>query len=82
MYSKKYIIYNILKNIKKYINIYSMSKAERIIGLLRNKTKRVNWSFNPQLYDMFRRESRKEGKKPIQKIEELIINYLEKKGKI
>lgn len=59
-----------------------MSKAERIIGLLRNKTKRVNWSFNPQLYDMFRRESRKEGKKPIQKIEELIINYLEKKGKI
>lgn len=59
-----------------------MSKAERIIGLLRNKTKRVNWSFNPQLYDMFRRESRKEGKKPVQKIEELIINYLEKKGKI
>jgi hypothetical protein len=59
-----------------------VSKAERIIGLLRNKTKRVNWSFNPQLYDMFRRESRKEGKKPIQKIEELIINYLEKKGKI
>jgi hypothetical protein len=59
-----------------------VSKAEKIIGLLRNKTKRVNWSFNPQLYDMFRRESRKEGKKPIQKIEELIINYLEKKGKI
>jgi hypothetical protein len=59
-----------------------MGKAERIIGLLRNKGKRVNWSFNRELYEMFRREAKREGKKPIQKIEELIINYLEKKGKV
>jgi hypothetical protein len=60
----------------------TVGKAEKIMALLRNKTKRVNWSFNQELYEMFWREARKEGKKPAHKIEELIINYLEKKGKV
>lgn len=60
----------------------TVGKAEKIMALLRKKTKRVNWSFNQELYEMLRREARKEGKKPFHKIEELIINYLEKKGKV
>lgn len=52
------------------------------MNLISNKTKKVTWSFNPKLFNMFRGEAKKEGKKPTRKIEELILIYLEEKKKI
>lgn len=59
-----------------------MSTVEKILALTRNKTKRVNLTFNKKLFGMFKEESGKEGKKPMQKIEELILKYLEEKRRI
>ena len=59
-----------------------MSNAGKILELTRNKKKRLNLAFNKKLFAMFSEESKKDGIKPNQKIEELILTYLEKKGKI
>lgn len=59
-----------------------MPKAEQVLALIRNKSKRVNLSLNPDLWEMFEKSAKSEGLTSTSKIEELMINYLEDKGKI
>ncbi len=57
-----------------------MAKAERVLELIRNKTKRVNLALNPYLWHMFEECVEKEGILATHKIEELIIGYLDQHG--
>ena len=57
-----------------------MAKAEKILELIRNKSKRVNLALNPQLWYLFEQCVDKEEIAPTHKIEELIISYLDKHG--
>ena len=57
-----------------------MANAEKILELIRNKTKRVNLAFNPQLWYLFEQCVDNENISPTNKIEELMITYLEKNG--
>ena len=59
-----------------------MSKAEKILELIRNKTKRVNLAFNPKLWEKLEALAEQEGITPTNKIEDLIINYLEEQNKL
>ena len=57
-----------------------MTKANRVLELIRNKTKRVNLAMNPKLWDLFERMAKDEGMSPTHKIEDLIISNLEERG--
>ena len=57
-----------------------MGKTEQILALLRNKSKRINLALNPDLWDMFESTTESEGLTPTQKVEELLIQYLETSG--
>ena len=57
-----------------------MAKAEKVLELIRNKTKRVNLALNPQLWVLFEACVAKERVAPTHKIEELIISYLDQQG--
>lgn len=57
-----------------------MAKAEKILELIRNKSKRVNLALNPQLWYLFEQSVDKENIAPTHKIEELIISYLDENG--
>ena len=57
-----------------------MAKAEKVLELIRNKSKRVNLALNPQLWHLFESCVDKENIAPTHKIEELIISYLDQKG--
>ncbi len=57
-----------------------MAKAEKILELIRNKSKRVNLALNPQLWDLFEKCVESENVAPTHKIEELIIMYLDQNG--
>ncbi|MGC6367767.1 MAG: hypothetical protein ACON35_07215 [Candidatus Marinamargulisbacteria bacterium] len=57
-----------------------MAKAEKVLELIRNKSKRVNLALNPQLWRMFEECAAKESVATTHKIEELIIAYLDKHG--
>ena len=59
-----------------------MTKADRILELIRNKTKRVNLAFNPKLWAKLEALADNEGVTPTNKIEDLIINYLESQDKL
>ena len=48
--------------------------------LLRGRRKRVSLCFNPELWERFRKEVAKEGKKPNEKLNEMIFKYLLEKG--
>ena len=55
-------------------------KPEQVLSLVRNKTKRLCLALNPKLWSMFEQASGDEGLTPTNKIEDLIINYLDTKG--
>ena len=57
-----------------------MAKAEKVLELIRNKSKRVNLALNPQLWRLFESCVGKERVAPTHKIEELIISYLDEQG--
>ena len=57
-----------------------MAKAEKVLELIRNKSKRVNLALNPQLWQLFEQCVDGENVAPTHKIEELIISYLDKQG--
>ena len=57
-----------------------MAKAEKVLELIRNKSKRVNLALNPQLWQLFEDCVCEEKVAPTHKIEELIISYLDKQG--
>lgn len=57
-----------------------MGKTEQILALLRNKSKRINLALNPDLWDIFEKLTEKDGLSPSQKVEELLILYLESSG--
>ena len=59
-----------------------MANAEKILELIRNKTKRVNLALNPQLWHLFEKCVESEQISPTNKIEELIITYLDKHGQL
>jgi len=59
-----------------------MSRAELIIQLLKNKTKRLTLAFNPKLWELFSQCARAEGASPTSKIEEMMIAYISKRGKL
>jgi hypothetical protein len=59
-----------------------MPKAEQVLELIRNKTKRVNLALNPKLWKLFEESAASEGLNSTSKIEDLLINYLETKGVI
>lgn len=53
-----------------------------VLDFGRNKTKKVTLAFNPDLYGLFMEEADKENKKPLHKLEDLMVEYLKKKGRI
>ena len=55
-------------------------KPDQVLALVRNKTKRLCLALNPQLWSLFEQASSDEGMTPTNKIEDLIINYLDSKG--
>lgn len=55
-------------------------KPDQVLALVRNKTKRLCLALNPQLWALFEKASADEGLTPTNKIEDLIINYLDIKG--
>jgi hypothetical protein len=57
-----------------------VAKAEKVLELIRNKSKRVNLALNPQLWQLFDSAVAKEDVAPTHKIEELIIAYLDQQG--
>tara|TARA_B100001142_G_C13984464_1_gene520191 strand:- start:165 stop:401 length:237 start_codon:yes stop_codon:yes gene_type:complete len=57
-----------------------VAKAEKVLELIRNKSKRVNLALNPNLWQLFESCVTKEGVVPTHKIEELIITYLDQQG--
>jgi hypothetical protein len=57
-----------------------VAKAEKVLELIRNKSKRVNLALNPQLWQLFEECVGEEHVAPTHKIEELIISYLDKQG--
>ena len=57
--------------------MYQLGKAEFIVDLLRNKTRKVTLMFNPKLWEIFKKRAEKDKESPTQKIEKLIINHLE-----
>jgi hypothetical protein len=57
-----------------------VARAEKVLELIRNKSKRVNLALNPQLWSLFEECVSKENVAPTHKIEELIISYLDKQG--
>ena len=57
-----------------------MAKAEKVLELIRNKSKRVNLALNPHLWHLFEECVTREGVVPTHKIEELIITYLDQQG--
>ena len=57
-----------------------MGKTEKILELIRNKSKRVNLALNPTLWHLFEQCVEKDAINPTQKIEEFIISYLEENG--
>ena len=59
-----------------------MTKAAKILALVRNKTKRVNLAINPKLWALFDSCSAKEGLTATHKLEDLIVEYLDSKGKL
>ncbi|MEK9727826.1 MAG: hypothetical protein VW397_06960 [Candidatus Margulisiibacteriota bacterium] len=65
----------------KYENrLLDVAKAEKVLELIRNKTKRVNLALNPHLWQLFETCVGKEKVAPTHKIEELIISYLDQHG--
>jgi hypothetical protein len=58
------------------------SKADLILELTSKKTKKVTLQLNPKLWQMFVDTAKEEGKKPTRKLEELILKYLDEKGKL
>ena len=57
-----------------------MTKANRVLELIRNKTKRINLAVNPKLWDLLEVMAKAEGMHPTHKIEDLIISELEDRG--
>jgi hypothetical protein len=57
-----------------------VAKAEKVLELIRNKSKRVNLALNPQLWQLFEAAVVKENVAPTHKIEELMIAYLDQQG--
>ena len=57
-----------------------VAKAEKVLELIRNKSKRVYLALNPQLWSLFEKCVAKEKVAPTHKIEELIISYLDTNG--
>lgn len=57
-----------------------VAKAEKVLELIRNKSKRVNLALNPQLWKLFEIATTKEGVAPTHKIEELVISFLDAQG--
>ena len=60
--------------------IMVVAKAEKVLELIRNKSKRVNLALNPHLWHLFEICVEKEQVAPTHKIEELIISYLDQQG--
>ena len=54
-----------------------MMKPENLLSLVRNKSKRICLALNPTLWSLFEKASQNEGMSPTNKIEDLIINYLD-----
>ena len=59
-----------------------MGDVELILELTKKKEKKVTMQFNKKLWEMFTQTCGEEGRKPTQKIEELMLKYLEEKGKL
>ena len=57
-----------------------MTSPLLILELLKNKTKRLNLAFNPKLWELFRQACKEDGQSPTSKLEDLMINYVDKKG--
>jgi len=57
-----------------------MSKAEKILKLLRRKEKDVHLLINPTLWYLFREACKSDNTSPNHKISELILKYLDEKG--
>ena len=58
------------------------TNAERVLSLIRNKTKRVNLTFNPTLWELLEKVCHEEGLSATHKLEDMIINYLDEKKMI
>ncbi len=57
-----------------------VAHAEKILELIRNKTKRINLALNPQLWQLFEACASNEDISPTHKLEGLIIAYLDQHG--
>ncbi|NQY73359.1 MAG: hypothetical protein HRT90_01205 [Candidatus Margulisbacteria bacterium] len=59
-----------------------MDKSQIILELVRKKTKRVTLMLNPKLWEMVTQTAKEDDKLPTNIIEELVIDWLNAKGKI
>ena len=57
-----------------------MTKVNKVLELIRNKTKRINLALNPKLWDLLEQQAKAEGMSPTHKLEDLIINDLDRSG--
>lgn len=57
---------------------YFMSKNEKIINLITNKTKQFSITINNDLFDLFKKACEKNNTKPTRLIEIWMIDYLDK----
>jgi hypothetical protein len=59
-----------------------MGKAEKISELKTNKTKKVAFSFNDKLWELFKVTCEKNNTKPTWEVEKWILGYLDKNNMI
>ena len=55
-----------------------MMKPEKLLSLVRNKSKRICLALNPRLWSLLEKAAHDEGMSPTNKLEDLIINYLDR----
>jgi hypothetical protein len=70
----------ILQNRLILFTLTCVANAQKVLELIRNKSRRVNLALNPQLWQLFESCVEKELVAPTHKIEELIIAYLDQNG--
>jgi len=60
----------------------NMSTSKLITELMKSKTKKLTMAFNPKLGSLFNEAVTKDGLSSTAKLEELILQYLDKKRKL
>lgn len=57
-----------------------MSKSEKIINLITNKTKQFSLTLNDELIDLFKKACEKNNAKPTRVVEIWMVKYIEENG--